>query len=101
MFILDDIAMSPVKGFFWLAREIHKAAMQELEGEADRLSQELQDLYRMLESGQLDEATFEEREAEILDRIDALAEMQLPDEDDDDDDDDEGMTSVSVGAFAD
>ena len=43
-------------------------------GEADRLRESLTDLYMMLETGQITEAEFDEQEAALLDRLDALNE---------------------------
>jgi hypothetical protein len=101
--IIDDILLSPIKGFLWIMRELHKAAEQELENEAERLTSSLSDLYMMLETGILTEEEFAQREKEILDRLDSLqnidpeadasADAIDPDADaseaDDDDSDDE------------
>ena len=103
MLIIDDILLSPIKGFLWIMRELHKAAEQELENEAERLTSSLSDLYMMLETGILTEEEFAQREKEILDRLDSLqnidpeadasADAIDPDADaseaDDDDSDDE------------
>jgi hypothetical protein len=70
--IIDDILLSPIKGFMWIMRELHKAAEQELENEAERLTSSLSDLYMMLETGILTEEEFAQREKEILDRLDSL-----------------------------
>lgn len=72
MLIIDDILLSPIKGFMWIMRELHKAAEQELENEAERLTSSLSDLYMMLETGILTEEEFAQREKEILDRLDSL-----------------------------
>ncbi|MEM1164819.1 MAG: gas vesicle protein GvpG [Planctomycetota bacterium] len=72
MFIVDDILFSPAKGFMWIMRELHKAASQELESEADRITAELSSLYMRLETGEITEDEFDERETELLDRLDEL-----------------------------
>jgi hypothetical protein len=107
--IIDDILLSPIKGFLWIMRELHKAAEQELENEAERLTSSLSDLYMMLETGILTEEEFAQREKEILDRLDSLqnidpdadasadaidadadaAEVDDDDSDDEDEDEDE------------
>ena len=97
MFLVDDIALFPVKSILSLFREIYKAAVQEMAEEADSLRAELSQLYQMLEAGTLDEQAFDDRERQILDRLDAIEARDaienesLDDEDEDDEveDDDE------------
>lgn len=72
VFIVDDILLSPVRGFMWILRELHRAAEGEIEGEADRLTHRLSQLYMRLETGQITEAEFEAEEEAILDRLDAI-----------------------------
>ena len=73
MLIIDDILLSPVKGFMWIMRELHNAVEQELEDESARLTTSLSDLYMMLETGMISEEEFAAQEKEILDRLDAAA----------------------------
>lgn len=75
MFIIDDLLLSPVKGFMWLVRELHNAAEQEVADERDRIVRQLQSLHMRLEAGQIDENEFDETEAALLDRLDALNAM--------------------------
>lgn len=93
VFIIDDILLSPVKGFMWLVRELHNAAEQQQASDREALMRELQSLHMRLEAGDLDEAEFEQREAELLDAIDAidgtLEEMAGAEEDDGDENDEE------------
>lgn len=90
MFIIDNILLSPVKGFMWIVRELHNAAQQEIKGEADQLTHRLSTLYMMLETGQISQAEFDAQEQEILARLDAIeADEQNPDDDNDTDDDDD------------
>lgn len=72
MFLIDDILFSPVTGLASLAREIHKAALEEGERAAAAVRQELTDLYRALEAGAVTEEEFDRRERDLLDRLDAL-----------------------------
>jgi hypothetical protein len=72
VFIIDDILLSPAKGFMWLVKELHKAAEAEMTDERTALMRRLQSLHMRLESGDLDEAEFERLEEELLDRIEAL-----------------------------
>lgn len=72
MFILDDILLSPAKGFLWIVRELQKAAEAESANEADELTARLSTLYMQLETGQLSQEAFDAQEREILDRLDAI-----------------------------
>ena len=72
MFIVDNILSLPMKGFFAIFREIHKAAEQEAANEADAIRTRLSELYMMLETGQLTEQEFDQQERELLDRLDVI-----------------------------
>ncbi len=74
MLIVDDILLFPVKGINWIFKQIHEIAEEELEGEADRIRENLTELYMMLETGQISEEEFEQQEKELLDRLDSLQE---------------------------
>jgi len=91
MFLVDDILFSPVKGINWIFKKIHELAEEELSGEADRIRDNLTELYMQLETGEITEEEFEQQEAVLLDRLDALDEEDdlIGDEDDEDDEDDE------------
>ncbi len=72
MFLVDDLLMSPVKGVFWVLREIHNAARQELEGEGAAITAALSELYMKLETGELTESEFDAQEKALLNRLDRL-----------------------------
>ncbi|MFO0891267.1 MAG: gas vesicle protein GvpG [Isosphaeraceae bacterium] len=72
MLLVDDVALFPFKSILMVFREIYNAAIQELEQEGERIRLELSQLYISLESGAIDEATFDERERVLLDRLDVL-----------------------------
>jgi hypothetical protein len=74
MLLVDDILFSPVKGIMWIFRQIHELAEEELAGEADRIRESLTELYMQLETGEITEEEFEQQEAVLLDRLDALDE---------------------------
>ena len=86
MFLVDDITLLPVKSILSLFREIYKAAVQEMAEEADSLRAELSQLYQMLEAGAIDEQAFDDRERQILDRLDAIEARDAPEDEDDDED---------------
>jgi hypothetical protein len=72
MFILDDLALAPIKGFMWLVHELHSAAEREFADERERTMRALQSLHMRLEAGQIDEDAFDDEEARLLDRLDEL-----------------------------
>jgi hypothetical protein len=74
MLLIDDILTFPIKGIFWIFREIHNATQQEQAGEADRITAALTELYMSLETGRITEAEFDAREQELLDRLEQLQE---------------------------
>ncbi len=93
MLLVDDILFSPVKGINWIFKKIHELAEEELAGEADRLRENLTELYMQLETGEITEEEFEQQETVLLDRLDALDEDEdfigegSMDEDEDEDED--------------
>jgi hypothetical protein len=72
MLLIDDLLLAPLHGLLWVARQLDDAASQEQEKEKEELETRLRELYLRLEDGQLDEQEFEAREAELLDRLDAI-----------------------------
>lgn len=72
MLLIDDILFFPLRGVFWIAREVHNAAQQEFANESDSTRAALSDLYMMLETGRISEQEFEMQEAPLLDRLDQL-----------------------------
>jgi hypothetical protein len=95
MFFIDDILLSPAKGFMWIVRELHNAAKQEIKGEGDRLTHRLSTLYMLLETGGISTEDFDKEEAQILARLDEIQEgndaedVDVDDDADEDDTDDE------------
>jgi len=81
MLVVDDILMSPFHGFGFILRQIQHAAEQELENESDNLRAELSELYMMLETHQITETEFAEREATLLDRLTRVEENADADDD--------------------
>ena len=62
----------PVRGAAWAMSQVHEAADREHNDPA-RLYAELEALERALVAGEIDDATYEAAEEDILDRIDAIA----------------------------
>jgi hypothetical protein len=72
MFLADDVVIFPFKGILSIFREIHKAAIEEVAGEVREIRNELAALYQRLEQGAISDQEFDEREAPLLDRLDAI-----------------------------
>jgi len=90
VFLIDDILMSPVKGFLFIAEKVRDAALEAQAAEAASLTKELSGLYQRLEAGELSEDEFDELEEALLDRLEAL--RGDDDEEEDDEDGDDGST---------
>jgi hypothetical protein len=69
----------PLAGLGWLARRIAEAADREMADPA-RIEAALAALGQELDSGLIDEAAYEAREAELLAELDSLAAQTAPDE---------------------
>jgi len=83
MFLIDDIFLAPFRGLTFVAEAVYDAAKDQVENERTALRDELNDLYMQLEVGEITEEEFDEREEEILDRLDDLrdADQTLSDTD--------------------
>ena len=76
MLLVDDLLLAPLSGLLWVAEKIHDAAREEMAHEADAITEELRQLYLMLETKQIAEADFDARERVLLDRLDAIRESR-------------------------
>lgn len=65
----------PAQSLFWLAGQIQERAEAQLDNK-ENLQKELTALQIQLDLGELDEATYTEREEEILLALEALAEAE-------------------------
>jgi hypothetical protein len=85
MLLVDDLLLAPIHGLLWIFGKIHDAAQEEIAGEADAITEELRELYMMLETGMITEAEFDARERTLLDRLEAVQDRESePDEEEDD-----------------
>ncbi len=71
MFFLDDIVMSPFKGFLFIAKEVAKAVDQAREDDRAGAMKELSMLHQRLEAGEITEDEFDQRESELLDLLES------------------------------
>lgn len=85
MLLIDDLLLAPFKGLQWVFETIHEAAQEELAGEADAITEQLRQLYIMVETGQIAEAEFDTRERDLLDRFDRARQWQSDPEESDPD----------------
>lgn len=69
MFFVDDVLMSPFKGFFFIAKEIAKAVDKEAEDQRNDAMARLSALHLQLEKGEITEDEFDEQEAILLDAL--------------------------------
>jgi len=71
MLLVDDILLFPIKGIFYVFRQIHNAAEEEFLDE-EGISNQLSELYMMLETNKITEEEFNEKEGILLDRLDEI-----------------------------
>lgn len=83
MLIIDNVLLAPLSGIFWVFKEVHKAAEQELATEAELIPRQLGELYLKLETQAITEEEFTVQEKRLLDRLEELR----PEEDDGEDSD--------------
>ncbi|MFB6673023.1 gas vesicle protein GvpG [Streptomyces sp. NPDC057684] len=65
------LPLAPVRGVAWVADRVLEAAEDKYYDPAP-VHRELAELERQLLDGEIDEATFDEREDELLDRLDEI-----------------------------
>jgi hypothetical protein len=76
MFLIDDLLLAPLRGVHFVASSIYDAVQEEVEQERRALRGELNDLYMELEAGNITEEEFDQREEEVLDRLDELQALE-------------------------
>jgi hypothetical protein len=81
MLLVDNILLAPFNSLLWLFKEVHKAAQQEIDGEAEEVSHALSELYMQLEIGDVTEEEFAEQESVLLDRLDEIWERDQGEDD--------------------
>ncbi|MCG7851104.1 MAG: gas vesicle protein GvpG [Methanosarcinaceae archaeon] len=75
MFLLDSILLAPLKGVVWLGRKIDETAQRRLNDDG-RIKEELMELQLRFELDRISEQEYDEKEKELLDRLDAIAKSQ-------------------------
>ena len=74
MVLVDDLLTFPIRSLFWIFREIHNAAQEELANESESITAELSNLYMRLETGKISEEEFAGEEKTLLERLDRMQE---------------------------
>ena len=79
MGLLTGLLFAPVtlpgRGLNWVFREVQEAVDRE-RSDPDVIRRELLELQRRLDAGLIDEAAYDEAEAELLARLDAIAQSR-------------------------
>jgi hypothetical protein len=71
MFLLDDILLAPIKGVAAICQKVREAAQEDLEQQEKAILAALAELHEQLGAQRIDDAEFDRRECELLDRLDA------------------------------
>ncbi len=75
-FLIDDILLAPFKGILFIAEKIQEAAQQEDLLDEDATRRNLTTLYMLLETGTITEEEFEQREAELVKKLEKIEETK-------------------------
>jgi hypothetical protein len=71
MFLIDSILLAPLKTVVWMGRKLNDMAQKELYDEG-RIKEQLMRLQVQLELGQITEQQYNQKEKELLDRLDDI-----------------------------
>jgi hypothetical protein len=75
MFLIDSILLAPLKGVIWLGEKLSEIAEKEL-SDTGRIKEELMALQLRFELDEINEQEYNEREKELLDRLDAITNVK-------------------------
>ncbi len=76
MLLVDDILLVPFKGVFWIFKEIHRRARDEVKAQKEQLQSQLSDLYMEVDTGRLSDEVFEAKQKEILDQLERIKKLE-------------------------
>ena len=71
MFLIDSILLAPLKGVVLLGEKLNEIAEEEL-SDTGRIKEELMALQLRFELDEINEQEYEEKEKELLDRLDTI-----------------------------
>lgn len=72
MLLIDDLLAAPLRGLFFVLKEISAAVQAERAADERRIIAELAALHRQLDGNQITEADFANRETRLLQQLDSL-----------------------------
>lgn len=75
MFLVDDILLSPIKFPIFVFKKIGESVQEELT-DKDKITSRLRELYLLVEGGKITEEEFEQVEAKLLDKLEAIEEYE-------------------------
>jgi hypothetical protein len=71
MFLIDSILLAPLKGVVWLGEKLNEMARKEL-SDTGRIKEELMRLQLQFELDEIGQQEYDQKEKELLDRLDAI-----------------------------
>jgi len=71
MFLIDSILLAPLRGVVWLGEKLNEMAEKEL-SDTGHIKEELMALQLKFELDEITEREYDEKEKELLDRLDAI-----------------------------
>jgi len=71
MFLLDDILLAPLKGVIWLGKKVNEVGEKKLYDEGG-IKEELMALQLRFELDEISRQEYDQKENELLDRLDAI-----------------------------
>lgn len=75
MFLIDSILLAPLKGVVWLGKKINETAENQLSDQG-LIKEELMALQLRFELDEISEQEYNQREKELLARLDAVSKMK-------------------------
>jgi len=75
MFLVDSILLAPLKGVVWLGEKLNEMAEKELT-DTGRIKEELMALQLKFELDEITEHEYNEKEKELLNRLDMITESK-------------------------
>jgi len=71
MFLIDSILLAPLKGVIWMGQKLSDMAQEELTDKG-RIKEQLMRLQLQFELDEISQAEYDQKEKELLDRLDAI-----------------------------
>ncbi len=75
MFLIDSILLAPLKGVIWMGEKLGDMAQKEL-SDKGRIKEELMRLQLQFELDEINQAEYDQKENELLDRLDAITKTE-------------------------